>query len=77
MITTIDFTSGTRMDRNPLLAHSAVRCDVCGVQILAGEATVCADGCVRTYGDFVLLGEDLMDDENWPSAHVRCVRGAM
>jgi hypothetical protein len=42
----------------------------------AGALVLCGDGYARVYGEYVLSDEeDALHEDNWPSAHVRCVPG--
>ena len=59
------------------IAPEALVCEECRGLIMPGDTVMCMDGYVRVYGEYVLTGDEPHDDENWPSAHLACVPGAV
>jgi hypothetical protein len=60
--------------RDGLIDQFPAYCDECGRRIEAGDRVLCNDGYERVYGEYVLSDQDELHEDNWPSAHVACVR---
>jgi hypothetical protein len=71
----IDPRERMQQQRDGMLSREPLYCEECGGLLRAGTLVLCADGYARIYGEFVLSGDDPLHEENWPTAHARCVDG--
>jgi hypothetical protein len=70
----IDPRERVRLVKDHMLADMPLTCEECGGLMKAGAQVLCGDGYARVYGEYVLSDErDDLHEDNWPSAHVRCV----
>jgi hypothetical protein len=70
----LDPRERARMVEARMIAREALTCTECGGVMRVGALVLCGDGYTRVYGEYVLSEEDELHEENWPEAHVSCVR---
>jgi hypothetical protein len=66
-----------QQQRDGLIAPFQLTCEECGGILRPGTPVLCADGYARIYGEYLLSDDDDLHEENWPTAHVRCIDGLL